>query len=77
MIRLPRWTAYVALVVITFLVVIAVPRTAEYADRDAAREARRNAQDVEPDVLPGSSGSDLPEPKHPRVVVLGIEEPSR
>ena len=58
---LPRWTAYVALAVIAILFATAIPHRSKAVDPHAAREARSEGK------------VELPTPKHPRIVVLGID----
>ena len=59
--RLPRWTAYVALAVIAIMIATAIPRPVKPTDAEAARAARALGKVT------------LPDAKYPRVVVLGID----
>ncbi|MEM6675864.1 MAG: alkaline phosphatase family protein [Planctomycetota bacterium] len=59
--RLPRWTAYVALALIATLIATAVPRRTKPTDPGAGRAAR------------ATGAVTLPNAKYPRIVVLGVD----
>ena len=71
--RLPRWTVYPALATLGIFLVPAVPRLSKDPHEGAALEARADAEAAVSVATPTRSADVLPEPKHKRVVVLGID----